>query len=280
MKKRMILCVLCLALLLPLTTVTAHADCTPKPSLNVKADDYEDIYIAILVPADQNGINSSVEPPDKSHFWNSVSYEAYVAFCTADYGGLPYYFRGNAEVGEISWKYNCPEQFRIAIYCPEYQTLIYSEKVFSTYAFRSDFNLDLTHVDMTTSGMADIRLRHDKDYGALIGGFLLRASLTLLIELAVAFLFGYWEKKYVRYILFVNLVTQVGLNALLSLWYLADGPFQAMLSLVFAEVIVLAVESVLYARSLRGKNRGAVRAVFYAIAANLASVIIGWYLID
>ena len=45
-------------------------------------------------------------------------------------------------------------------------------------------------------------------------------------------------------------------------------------------VLVLVAEGFLYLRRLRGEKRGADRAVFYAIAANLASVIIGWYLID
>lgn len=96
----------------------------------------------------------------------------------------------------------------------------------------------------------------------------------------VAWLFGYRERAHIRLILFVNLVTQVGLNLLVSVWYFFEGQLSALLLLILAELVVLAVELIFYCRRLRTENRGAGWAALYTIAANLASVYIGWHLID
>lgn len=282
MKKRFTSWLLCLALLLPLISATVYADCGPKPSIHVKAESEETVYVAILSPYDQYGPNQQIQPGEKPESWHhvdNVSAEAWAAFRDADYG-VEAYFCGHAGLNAAAWTYICPDDFRIAIYCPEYDTVLVSREVFETYAFRSDFHLDLSGLDLTASGMAEMKLQKQVEYGKLIGGFLLRAALTLIIELAVAFLFGYRSREFIKTVLFVNLVTQVGLNALLSLWYFADGPLDALLRLALAEVVVLVTESILYARKLRSENRGAGRAVLYALAANLASVIIGWHLID
>lgn len=279
MKKRVASWLLCLALLVPLISATVYADCGPKPSIHVKAETEETVYVAILSPYDRYGPSSVITKEDVPDSWRDVSDQAWAAFRDADYG-VDAYFCGHAGLGGTSWTYICPDEFRIAIYCPAYETVIVSSQVFRTYAFRSDFHLDLSGLDLTASGMAEMKLHKQVEYGKLIGGFLLRAALTLIIELAVAFLFGYRSREFIKTVLVVNLVTQVGLNALLSLWYFADGPLDALLRLALAEVVVLVTESILYARKLRSENRGAGRAVLYALAANLASVIIGWHLID
>ncbi|MBR2047080.1 MAG: hypothetical protein IKC09_06660 [Oscillospiraceae bacterium] len=279
MKKRICSWLLCLVLILPLVTVPAYADCAPKPSIHVKTESEETVKVAILSMYKESGPNEVFLPGEEPPGWWHYEEDTWNEFLDA-VDRAEAYFCGHMGQDSVSWKYMCPNRFRIAIYCPEYETVLVSQEIFETYAFRSDFALDLSGLDLTESGVISMPMRKQVEYGKLIGGFLLRAALTLVIELAVAFLFGYREKKYIRFIFFVNLVTQVGLNALLSLWYFADGPLDALLRLILAEIMVLITESILYARRLKGERKDATRAVFYALAANLASVIIGWHMID
>lgn len=91
---------------------------------------------------------------------------------------------------------------------------------------------------------------------------------------------GYREKRHVKVILSVNLVTQVILNVMLTIWYIFDGPMDAMIRLFLAEIVVLALESVIYGRRLREDGKGTGKAVAYAVVANLSSLIAGWILIE
>lgn len=76
----------------------------------------------------------------------------------------------------------------------------------------------------------------------------------------------------------VNLATQVILNIILTLVSIQYGFALFLIMYFFGELIVLAVEAVLYALFI-GKyskhHQGKLRAVFYAIAANAASFLAG-----
>ena len=48
MKKRILVWLLCIALLIPLTTVTAYADCAPKPSVNVDVLCAKNVIVTLL----------------------------------------------------------------------------------------------------------------------------------------------------------------------------------------------------------------------------------------
>ena len=170
MKKRFTSWILCLALLLPLLSATVYADCAPKPSIHVKAESEETVYIAILSSDDLDGPYRQIQPGEKPESWHNVdniSAEAWAAFRDTDYGADAY-FCGHAGMGEASWGYLCPDEFRISIYCPEYNTVLVSQEIFETYAFRSDFHLDLSGLDLTASGMAEMKLQKQVEYGKLI----------------------------------------------------------------------------------------------------------------
>ena len=99
---------------------------------------------------------------------------------------------------------------------------------------------------------------------------LLRVALTLAIEGAVFYAFGYRGRMSWGVFLAVNLVTQGALNAMLA------GPNQSayvFIGYVLIEGAVFAVETAAFALALREHGRG--RAACCARAANLFSLVPG-----
>lgn len=102
---------------------------------------------------------------------------------------------------------------------------------------------------------------------------------TILIEGVFLWLLGLWSRRNVLVFLLVNLLTQGGL----SLWFSIEATRYAIgywyfWTLIPAEIAVLAVEIILYRRFLQEPSNG--RAVTYAVTANLASAILGFFLAE
>ena len=119
-----------------------------------------------------------------------------------------------------------------------------------------------------------------------IPGYLLQflATLvpTLLIEGILLLLFQYSWKQNWKAFLLVNLVTQGVLAAASSVLNLQNGAalWNYFLFLLPMEAVVLLIELYLYAGRglLSGHSKG--RAAAYAITANLASAVLGYYLAE
>lgn len=102
---------------------------------------------------------------------------------------------------------------------------------------------------------------------------------TILIEGVFLWLLGLWSRRNVLVFLLVNLLTQGGL----SLWFSVEATQRAIdywyfRMLIPAELVVLAVEIILYRRFLQEPSNG--RAITYAVEANLASAILGYFLAE
>jgi len=103
----------------------------------------------------------------------------------------------------------------------------------------------------------------------------LRVVLTLLIEGLIFFAFGYRKKRSWIVFAVINLLTQGALNMALS------GPDLGsswIFGFVFHEFVIFIVEMITFALILKEHKKG--RAVLYALAANLASLILGGVLIS
>lgn len=283
MKKRILVWLLCVALLVPMLAVTANADCAPKPSVNVDVLCTKNVIVTLLAELERYGPNNTVKPGELPEEWQHYSSDqelmAWARF--RDYQDPDgYHFWGQMDWHGIDWGYYPPDRFKIAVYFPEADVLIVSDEIYETYAFHSDFRLWIQSVEYTDGQIISMDLKKDFDWMEEVWEFFLRVMLTLAVEFAVAWLMGYREKRHVKVIMSVNLVTQVLLNMLLTLWYIFDGPLDAMIRLFMAEIVVLALESVIYRRRLRVDGKGTGKAVAYAFAANLSSLIAGWILIE
>ena len=280
MKKRILSLILMVLILLPLVAVTASADSGPKPStvITVHTGGGERCVVTLLAEKERWGISDTVEPDETPADWmvkNKIQEEAWYAF--RDYRDPDgFHFWGNVFEGNVAWGYMPPEVFKIAVYYPDYDILWVSEDRYERYAFHSDFRLNLPALGTgAQSGEVDMVVKKSSDLAAELAGFLIRVVLTLAVELALARLFGFDEKRQQKVILRVNLITQVGLNLLLWVWYFFDGPIMAILRLAAAELVVLIAESVAYLRLLRSDGSRA-RILGYTILANLASVTLGF----
>ena len=280
MKKRVISLFMMVLLLLPVLAVTVSADMGPKPgtSITVHPGGGERVVVTLLAQAESNGPHGTVRPNEEpsSRIAEDVRLtEAWYAF--RDYRDPDgYHFWGEIYEGSVTWGYFPPEEFKIAVYYPEYGILWVSEDSYERYAFDSDFRLNLPAVGAgAQSGEVDMVLKKTSNLGSELAGFLFRVVLTLAMELAVARIFGLTDEGQKKLILRVNLLTQVGLNLLLWGWYYFDGPLAAMVRLILAEILVLVVEGAIYLRKLRlEESRG--RILGYTILANLASVTLGF----
>lgn len=102
----------------------------------------------------------------------------------------------------------------------------------------------------------------------------LRVGLTLIIEGLILFAFGYRKKSSWIMFLILNILTQGFLNMMLSNSLLS---VYVILSYVFLEFIVYFIEMIACMCLL--KEHGMPRAIFYSLAANTASLILGGILI-
>ena len=280
MKKRVISLILMVLLLLPVLTVTVSADMGPKPgtSITVHPGGGEYAIVTLLAREEGNGPHWTIGPdeePSSRIAKDERLAQAWYAF--RDYRDPDgYHFWGEIYEGSVTWGYFPPENFKIAVYYPEYGILWVSEDSYERYAFDSDFRLNLPAVGAgAQTGEVDMVLKKTSNLGSELAGFLFRVVLTLAMELAVARVFGLTDEEQKKLILRVNLLTQVGLNLLLWGWYYFDGPLVAMVRLILAEILVLVVEGAIYLRKLRlEESRGKI--LGYTILANLASVTLGF----
>lgn len=104
----------------------------------------------------------------------------------------------------------------------------------------------------------------------------LRVSLTLLIEGLIFYLFGFRRKSSWINFLIINLLTQGGLNIALN----HDvTPFSSysIFNLIFMEFLVLALELPAFLTAVKEHRKR--RRAAYVLIANLASLVLGGYLI-
>lgn len=283
MKKRIFAAVLTLFLLLPLLSVTAHADCGPKPStyITVHTGGGERAVVTLLGGAEGYKPYTPVEPgaePPAYQNLNDVEEEAWAVFRDyADPDG--FCFWGELWDSNVDWDYWPPEVFKVAVYYPDYNVLWVSEDIYERYAFHSDYRLNLPAVGAgAQSGETDMVLKKESDIMEEMVGLMWRIVLTIVLELSVARVFGFNSKRQKQVLLRVNLITQLGLNVLLWVWYYWSGPLTAMIGLAAAEVVVLIAETVCYLRWLR-EDKGVLRTIGYTLCANVVSVVVGFLLL-
>ena len=119
------------------------------------------------------------------------------------------------------------------------------------------------------------------DYTWEIISLIARIILTIALELGIALLFGYWEKKVLGFLAVVNILTQVTLNVALNIINYNSGALTFTFSYVLFEILVFAIEAIVYAALLKkfsSKEQKKGRAVGYAFISNAASCALGLWL--
>lgn len=277
MRKVLTALLLCAALFLAVP-LTVHADIGPKPSVRITFTGISKTtyYGTLLSQRSSTGPASAWDgrsaPLNTNTDGGREIWQKFVSYEDSD----GFYFLQEwwncSESSQLNWTYYPPSPFKILLYFPESDSF-YVSPVYEMYAFDSYFTVDLSDVRGNV-----LAARKSYDYTWELVSLAARILLTILLELAVALLFGYREKKDLTFLAVVNLITQLLLNLVLNLVNYNSGPLAFTLIFFPLELAVFAIEAALYVPRLsacgaRVHAKG--RAAAYAFAANAASYAAG-----
>ena len=293
MKKRKIkqffirvLCALFVFMALP---VTIHADIGPKASVRIQFKNMPDelCYGTLLSEKESTG-PASVWDGIKEHarkdeetadIWN-----AFVNYKDPDgYYYLQQHYKVS-DTNEIAWTYYPPNRFKILLYYPETGTFV-SSGIYERYAFDTYYTVDMEGIDIHNveyneelSTNERIEAYRSYEYRQEMIGLAVRIVLTIVIEMLVALLFGFREKKQLVILAVVNIITQILLNVGLNIINYNSGSMAFTIFYVLLEAVVFIVEAILYCTLLKKasmKKKKNWYYVLYSFIANLVSFIAG-----
>ena len=288
-----------LALLLPFLPVGARADIGPKPSVQISFTHVGYLgpegtrYYGTLLSKDEQSRGpyrtweETQETEEPWMWWGYESQEemnqeipqevtqAFLSYQDPDGFQLLNWCCECTETDELLWDYWPPETYKLLLYFPK-EDIFCVSPAYEHYAYDSYYTANLARYDGGT-----VTLERDYPYGDELANLVVRIVLTLVVEMGLALLFGYREKRLLGFIALVNGITQVGLNvALNTMDYtigIAPGGFH-IFSFYALELAVLVVEAVLYGKLLprfSENPQSRAKAVFYAIVANGLSCFLG-----
>lgn len=281
MKRKVFVFLMCVVLMMAMP-ITARADMGPKPSVRIEFTgiEGETYYGTLLSLRDSTGPASAWNGnPDYAHYHpGDEGYDIWLKFVEyQDTDG--YYFLQEwwdcSETNQLNWTYYPPTPFKILLYFPETDTF-YVSPVYERYAFDSYFIVDLSAYDTDP-----IMAHQSYDYTWEIISLVARIILTIALELGIALLFGYREKKVLGFLAVVNILTQVTLNVALNIINYNSGALTFTFSYVLFEILVFAIEAIAYAaliKKISSKEQKKGRAVGYTFIANAASFAFGLWL--
>lgn len=286
MKKRLFPLLLALLLLVPSLIIPASADTGPKPHVTIYFENPPEktYYVTLLSQTESTGPHSVATARDIQDHKQDADYDIYMKFVNYQDADGFYFLQFYGFCGEtdtFAWNYYPPYTFKVLVYFPESDTFAVSQicerKVFDSH-FTADLGVMTAAADGSTTPAFSVR-SSDSIFNQL-PNFLARVVLTLVVELLIALPFGYWKKGCWHIIILFNLITQVLLNMVLSLYiYYRGGGFALIPVYFLAELAVLVIEGWGYSLLLPDNSRHPkARAWGYAFLANTCSFIFGMFL--
>lgn len=290
---------LCLVLVVATFPITANADMGPKASVRIWFENMGDevCYGTLLSERESTGPASvwdgteenarTYEENPYSNYLASAVWEAFVDYKDPD----GYYFLQEgwmvSETKEIAWTYYPPSRFKILLYYPEAKTFV-SSGIYERYAFDSYYTVDMDGVNIGSveyneelSTNERIDAYRSYNYRQEMLSLLARIALTIVIEMIVALLFGFRKKKQFLILVIVNLITQIVLNVLLNIINYNSGPLAFTVFYALLEIVVFAMEAVLYCKILKQVSEQQKKDwyyVTYSFVANSVSFGAGFFL--
>ena len=245
---------LCLLALLTTLTVFASANGLPRNSIYISIAGLDDGITHVALLGSEPYPRSLSSPPealtatlpDGWYVWDWISY---------DPKDQPMYFM------DVPY----PGPFRVAV-LHEDNTLLVTDEAERTVKMQA-FTVNAVTGAISTLGL----------WFGVFKQFLCTFIFTLLTELIVLLLFRFKLGENIGTFLLVNLATQAFMTLTYGRILLVDGRELAFFWSFAIEAVIFIIESLAYARFLRGQTRA--RRVAYAITANLLSFVIGALLI-
>ena len=254
-----------------LTCRPVSADMGPKPSVNITFENAPDhpYYVTLLSTEEMSGPWSSFPKEEITNQPAEVR-PAYVAFYEyAQATGLYFcdFVRECSDDNEFKWGYYPPSSFCVAVYDSVEGTLRVSD-VIEREAFDSYYTIDLSAAELTVV--------EDYHITRYVISFLIRMVATILIELILAWLFGYRLKKEVRMIIFTNILTQFLLNGIMLLLDYYSGLMVWLFVYPAMELAVFIIELAVYLINFRRHKK--LKTFFYTLIANGITFLLGLYI--
>ncbi len=258
---------------------TAQADMGPKPSVVIDFNDLDGkVYYATLLSKEYStGPYSALNDSGLSYLRYQKGHDKYdinLKFVEyQDVDGFYYlqYFEECSQTNQFSWTYYPPNVFKILLYFPETDSFIISKDYYERYAFDSYFTAQVSG----TSLIVEKSYNYKNEAISMI----VRLVLTIVVELGIALLFGYRERKLILFIIVVNVITQIVLNLALNITNFHSSDIMFFVFYVLMEVVVFITEAVLYTWYLKKNSQIAISSsslVIYALTANAVSFILGF----
>jgi len=281
----MLLCILVFLFIFPMT---AHADTGPKPSvvIDFKGLSGEIYYAALLSSEESTGPYSALNDSNQKYARYQEGVEGYDIFLKfaeyKDTDGFYFlqFFQDCSQTQKLSWTYHPPQEFKILLYFPETNRFIVSDESYERYAFDSYFTANVSGQINSAAAPGEAKIITEKsyDYAGEMLSLIARILLTIAIELGIALLFGFRGKKQFRFIVIVNVVTQIALNLALNIINYHSGQMAFVIFYVLLEIAVFIVEAILYTlylKKLSEKMFPGWKPCVYALTANAASFALG-----
>ncbi|PYG88776.1 hypothetical protein LY28_01132 [Ruminiclostridium sufflavum DSM 19573] len=270
----LLLCVLTIAVMFSLT---AHADMGPKPSVVIDFNglDGKTYYATLLASEKTTGPYTALNAnKGNAHYVEGdEDYEIFLKFAEYhDAEGYSFlqFFKDCTKTHQFSWTYYPPQVFKILLYFPKTDHFIVSDDRYERYAFDSYFTVQISDTSLSAA--------KSYDYTNETLSLIVRILLTIAVELAIALLFGFQERKQFRFIILVNVITQIALNLALNIINYCAGELAFVVSYVLLEVGVFIAEAILYTWYLKKRNSKEIpgwKPGVYALVANAASFALG-----
>lgn len=271
--------IICIVLMFVIFPVPAHADTGPKPSVQVDFTDMENelYYVTLLSQSDSTGPATAYDGNNQYACYQEgdEGYEIrkkFVDYQDSDGYYFLQWFEQCSGNDTYLWSYYPPSPFKVLVYFPERDTFAVSE-VCERYAFDSYF---IARLDASESGTLVVSKTYHFKWEMI--SLAARIVITILIELVIALFFGFRTKKQLCFLAVVNILTQTALNILLNILNYNRGPYAFTFYYVVFELLIFAVEAVLYRKFLSGEKEKPARPVLYALTANVLSFASGLWL--
>ena len=259
------------------------ADMGPKPSVTVKVQGIGDdiCYATLLSEKESTGPASAYEGEDPGRETDHQDFDVWLKLVEFEDSDGYFYLQQHwscKNFESFTWGYYPPEPFKVLLYFPAYDSFVTSN-ICERYTFESYYTVDLSGVNFREEGSVNAMTASPQSSTLLdVLSILFRLVVTLAIEIGIALLFQYREKRQILLIIAVNLLTQLGLNLMVNLAYTEVGFFLSMVVYVFLEFCVFAVEAIAYFAFMKNLSTKPIKrwpAIFYALAANVASFLFG-----
>lgn len=292
MKKRPFRALLCALLAALSLTTFALADTGPKPQLTVRVENppQERYYLDLLAAgewdedADFDGLEWSYSEPERA-----ALDEALLAFLRENVPAGYHACTAEGSTGAPMWGDLYPEQFEsdgTALHVFGYHGVPSAYRLLLVTASGEVFLSDTLEraVLQTTATLRWDGAASTVSTPAPAASFALQFLATLLpmllIEGLLLLAFGFSWKENKKPFLLVNLITQGLLSAFFAFEIVKNGAsfWIYFFFLLPAELVVLLLEVYLYADRGLLKGHGKKRAALYAVAANISSALLGYFL--